>query len=191
MLSDVLQADRRFGITPIAPEAEAPARGAVGCVAEVRLNQELPDGCSNILVMGQTRFTIAELLDESSPYLLAHVDPFEDEPGTDPSADADASLRELFSRYFAGYRELNDSPPEEPELPQDPLAFSFHVAGTIDCDLGIKQRLLAERSTAKRVNDLRLLLPLLTSALERAVEVHHRAHSNGKGWTRPDIVATS
>jgi len=186
----VLQSDRSFGITPVTPDAQAPGPGAVGCVAEVRLNQELPDGRSNILVMGQTRFTVAELLDEASPYIVAHVEPFEDALETQPSSEADASLRELFSAYYTGHRALNDSPPETPELPQDPLALSFHVAGTIECDLGIKQRLLAERSTAKRVNDLRLLLPLLTSALERAVEVHRRAHSNGKGGTRPDMIAT-
>jgi hypothetical protein len=63
------------------------------------------------------------------------------------------------------------------------------VAGNIECDLAVKQRLLAERSTARRVNDLRLLLPLLTSAVERGLEVHRRAHSNGKGGNMPDIIA--
>jgi Lon protease-like protein len=190
LLSDVLLGDRRFGITPVSPGSEAPSRGAVGCVAEVRLNQELPDGRSDILVVGHTRFTVADLLEDSSPYLVAQVEPFDDDQHSDPSPEADASLRQLFLRYSAALRELNDSPPEEPTLPQDSLPLSFHVAGSIDCDLGLKQKFLAERSTARRVNDLRMLLPLLTSALERGIEVHRRAHSNGKGWTRPDLLAT-
>jgi Lon protease-like protein len=189
MLSDVLAGDRRFGITPAASGSEVPQVGTVGCVAEVRLNQELPDGRSNIVVLGEARFTIAELLNEGTPYLVGQVATFDDESGSDPPPDAVDALRQLFGQYFAGYRELNDSPPEEPTLPEDARTLSFHVAGTIECDLAIKQRLLAERSTARRINDLRLLLPLLTSALERGIEVHRRAHSNGKGGRMPDVVA--
>jgi Lon protease-like protein len=189
LLSDVLLADRRFGITPLVSRADVPAAGSVGCVAEVRLNQELPDGRSNIIVIGGSRFTVARLLEEHTPYPVAWVEAFEDEPGSEPSAEDAEALRTLFGRYLAGFRELSDNPPEEPTLPEDSLTLSFHVAGNIECDLAVKQRLLAERSTARRVNDLRLLLPLLTSAVERGLEVHRRAHSNGKGGNMPDIIA--
>jgi ATP-dependent Lon protease len=189
LLSDVLVADRRFGITPLASSADEPAPGSVGSVAEVRLNQELPDGRSNIVVIGISRFTVARLLEEPAPYPVAWVEPFEDEPGSEPSAEDAEALRTLFGRYFAGFRELTDNPPEEPTLPEDSLTLSFHVAGNIECDLAVKQRLLAERSTARRVNDLRLLLPLLTSAVEQGLEVHRRSHSNGKGGNMPDILA--
>ena len=40
-----------------------------------------------------------------------------------------------------------------------PLALSFHVAAAIECDPGVKQRLLVERSTARRVEALLLLVP--------------------------------
>jgi Lon protease-like protein len=189
LLSDVLLADRRFGITTVRTGAADPLPGAVGCVAEVRLNQELPDGRSNIVVTGGSRFTVDRLLEEPTPYPLAMVEVFDDDPGTTPADEVIQNLRGLFASYSAGFRELNDSPPEEPTLPDDPLTLSFYVAGNIECDLAVKQRLLAERSTSRRVNDLLLLLPLLTTAVERGIEVHRRAHGNGKGGTMPDVLA--
>jgi hypothetical protein len=95
----------------------------------------------------------------------------------------------MFTSYFAVLRQLNDAEPEDPPLPEDPLTLSFQVAGALDCDPGVKQRLLAERSTARRVKALLLLLPVLTSTVETALSVHRRAHTNGKGGSAPDIVA--
>lgn len=188
MLADCLAGDRRFGITPVPSARETPAPGTVGCIAEVRVNQELPDGRSNIVVLGGSRFILSRLLDESVPYLVAMVQTFDDEPDTRPSADDTASLGTLFTHYFAVLRQLNDAEPGEPELPEDPLTLSFQVAGAVDCDLGVKQRLLVERSTARRVKALLLLLPVLTSGVETALVVHRRAHSNGKGGSAPDVI---
>jgi uncharacterized protein len=191
MLSDVLAEDRRFGLIPVPVGTTEPAAGAVGCIAEVRLNQELPDGRSNIVVVGATRFVVVGLLEASTPYLVASVEPFEEDPDTAPGSQEIESLRQLFGRYISGLRELNDSPPEESTLPDEPLGLSFFVAGAIECDLEIKLRLLAERSTSRRVRALCRLLPPLTGALERGIEVHRRAHSNGKGGgSLPDILAS-
>jgi uncharacterized protein len=187
MLSDVLGADRRFGIVPVLSETDVPVADAIGCIAEVRLNQELPDGRSNIVVLGGTRFRVSRVLDDPAPYLIAQIQTFEDEPGSEPPVEAVDALRQLFGRYLAGVRELSDTPPDDPALPDDAATLSFHVAGTIECDLAVKQRLLAQRSTARRVNDLCLLLPILTSAVDRGVEVHRRAHSNGGGGKMPDM----
>jgi ATP-dependent Lon protease len=189
MLADCLAGDRRFGITPVHPARDVPEPGTIGCVAEVRVNQELPDGRSNIVVLGGSRFVLARLLDESLPYLVALVQPFDDDPDTQPTEEETTAVRALFTRYFAGLRQLNDVEAEEPALPDDPLSLSFQVAGVIECDPGVKHRLLAERSTAGRFKALLLLLPVLTSAVESALKVHRRAHSNGKGGAAPDIVA--
>jgi Lon protease-like protein len=190
MLTDCLEADRRFGITPVADSADPPGPGAIGCVADIRVNQELPDGRSNIVVVGGQRFVVSDLLEEPLPYLVAIVQAFEDEAGTDPAADDLESLRQLSARYFTGLRELHDTMPEELSLPEDPLSLSFHVAGSLECDLGVKQRLLAERSTARRIKALTLLLPVLTSAVEGGIHVHRRAHTNGKGGSIPDVLAS-
>lgn len=188
MLADCLAADRRFGITPLRPEHEGPDPGTVGCVAEVRVNQELPDGRSNIVVLGGSRFVLSRVLDESLPYLVALVHTFEDDPHTAPSAEETDAVRELFRRYLAGLRQLHDSGAEEPTLPDDALALSFQVAGAVQCDLGLKQQLLVERSTKRRIKALTLLLPVITSAVEAGLIVHRHAHTNGKGGRAPDIV---
>jgi Lon protease-like protein len=188
MLADCLGADRRFGITPASESSGPPEPGMVGCVAEVRLNQELPDGRSNIVVVGGSRFVLSQVLDESLPYVVAVVTSFDDDANTEPVEDDIDTLRRLSARYFAGLRELNDSLPEELTLPDDALGLSFHISGGIECDLGVKQRLLAERSTARRVKALILLLPVLTSAVESGIKVHRQAHGNGKGGNTPHIV---
>jgi hypothetical protein len=97
-------------------------------------------------------------------------------------------LRQLFIAYFAGLRQLNDAEPEEPTLADDARLLSFQVAGSLECDPGVKQRLLAERSTERRVQALLQLLPVLTSAMERAIKVHQRAHTNGRGGSAPEII---
>jgi Lon protease-like protein len=189
LLADCLSSDRRFGITPVSGSSDVPGPGTVGCIAEVRVNQELPDGRSNIVVIGGERFVLSRLLDEPHPYLMAMVQTFEDDTEAE-LADLDtADLRELFGHYFASLRELNDAVPEEPVLPDDPASLSFHIAGGIECDLGVKRGLLAERSTVRRIKALGLLLPVLTSQIESALKVHRRAHSNGKGGALPDVLA--
>ncbi len=188
MLADCLAADRRFGITPLTGERGGPEPGTVGCVAEVRVNQELPDGRSNIVVLGESRFVLSRLLDESLPYLVAMVQTFDDDPASDPSQEDLSTLRRLFIEYFAGLRQLNDAEPEEPTLAEEARLLSFQVAGMLECDPGVKQRLLAERSTDRRVKALIQLLPVLNSTVHRALKVHQRAHSNGKGGVAPEIV---
>jgi ATP-dependent Lon protease len=189
LLADCLQGDRRFGITPVSSETELPAAGAVGCVAEVRVNQELPDGRSNIVVLGGSRFWVSHVLEEQHPYLTAEVEPFEDDAGAKVAAADTARLRELFGGYFAVVRELNDLVAEEPSLPGAASDLSFQVAGMIECDLGVKIRLLADRSAVRRTKTLILLLPVLTSGIGAALAVHQHAHTNGKGGSMPDPAA--
>jgi ATP-dependent Lon protease len=189
MLADCLLGDRRFGLMPTHTSNEVPGAGTVGCVAEVRVNQELPDGRSNIVVAGGPRFLLSQILDDPLPYLVALVETFEDEPGTSPPIEDTTALRELFTRYATPLHELHDGMPAETSPPADGAALSFYVAGNIECDLGIKQRLLAERSAARRAKALLLLLPVLTSAVESGLRVHRGAHANGKGGALPDALA--
>lgn len=189
MLSDCLAGDRRFGIIPMGSMGETPEPGTVGCTAEIRVNQELPDGRSNIVVLGGLRFVIQRLVSGAEPYLTAAVETFDDDPNTLPTEDRAARLRTIFVQYQELRRNLHDLAPEESELPADTVSLSFFAAAGAECDLSIKQRLLIERSTARRIESLLLLLPLLTSAAEKALDVHRRAHTNGKGGT-PSNLAT-
>jgi Lon protease-like protein len=188
MVTDCLAGDRKFGITPAGTTRELPDPGTVGCVAEIRVHQELPDGRSNLVVLGGTRFRLGHPVEESTPYHVAMVDPFEEEPGTDPPADELERLRAMFIGYIGLLRQLNDVEPEEPSLPDDSLSLTFHIAAAVECEVGIKQRLLVERSTARRTSALLLLIPILTSALESALKVHHRAHTNGRAGRAPNLL---
>jgi Lon protease-like protein len=191
MLADCLAVDRRFGITPPGSAQEMPEAGTVGCIAEIRVNQELPDGRANIVVLGGSRFAVRERVDAGEPYHVAMVEPFEEREGTEPAAESVTRLRDLFTGYHALLRQLNDVEPGEPTLPDQALELSFHAAAGVECDPGVKQRLLAERSTARRVEALLLLLPILTSGVESALRVHRRAHTNGRGHGQPDLLAGS
>jgi Lon protease-like protein len=188
MVADCLAGDRRFGITPTGKDDRMPEPGTVGCIAEIRVNQELPDGRSNIIVFGGDRFVLTGPVADDAPYHVAMVQTFEDEVGTEPPDDSATRLRELFTGYYALLRQLNDVEPEDPSLPDDPLALSFHVAAAIDCDPGVKQRLLVERSTSRRLQALLMLIPILTAGVESALRVHRRAHTNGRGGARPDVI---
>jgi Lon protease-like protein len=190
MLADCVAGDRRFGITPAGKTGEAPDPGMVGCTAEVRVNQELADGRSNIVVLGGDRFVVTGILDEALPYHVASVEPFDDDPATVPAEEPASRLRAAFVRYAALVRELSDVDPEEPDLPEDARSLTFHVAAGIEVDVAIKQRLLVERSTARRTEALLLVLPSLSRAVERALEVHRRAHSNGRGHAQPSLPST-
>jgi Lon protease-like protein len=189
MLADCLEGDRTFGITPVGADGELPELGAVGCTAEIRVNQELPDGRSNIVVLGGSRFVLTKVLEEPVPYHVALVQTFDDQPGSEPADDRIGRLRELFQTYLGLLRQLNDLQAEETKLPDDPAGLTFHAAAAAECDVSIKRRLLTERSIARRVEALLLLLPLLTRALERGIEVHQRAHTNGRGTAHPDLLA--
>ncbi|HEU4588505.1 MAG TPA: LON peptidase substrate-binding domain-containing protein [Gemmatimonadales bacterium] len=181
LLSDCLESDRRFGITLASNEREIPASGAVGCVAEVRSSDLLPDGRSNIIVLGRVRFTVRDVVADPAPYHVALVEEFDDLPDTTPPAELLRELREQFAGYYATLRQLHDAPPEELRLTEDPVPLTFAIAAAIECDAAIKQRLLATRSTLERARLLLQLLPTLTATTERALRVHRRAHTNGKG----------
>ncbi|MEO6057753.1 MAG: LON peptidase substrate-binding domain-containing protein [Gemmatimonadales bacterium] len=190
MLADCLAGDRRFGITPTGTVREAPDAGMVGCTAEVRVNEELPDGRANVVVLGGERFVVADMLDEPLPYHVARVDPFDEDPDTEPAAERATELRSAFTRYATLVRKLSDVAPDEPDLPAEPLGLSFHVAAAIEVETAVKLRLLAERSTARRVEALLRVLPPLSGAIEEALAVHRRAQGNGRGHARPDLPTT-
>ncbi len=181
MLADCLAGNRRFGITPAGSASESPDPGMAGCVAEVKANEQLPDGRSNILVVGGARFVLRDVYAAPEPYYVGLVEEFDEDSGTPPSADAVRELRERFTDYMRVLRLLNDTEPEEPSLPDAPLALSFAVAAAVECEPATKQALLVTRSTRERVTLLLRMLPGLTAHLESALQVHRRAHGNGKG----------
>ena len=135
MLADCLAADRKFGITPPGAERETPDPGAVGCIAEVRVNQELPDGRSNIVVLGGSRFVVRRELSESVPYHVAAVELFDDEETWKIGVE-DAGVPTVMNILQRSCRRRTQiavpySPALEPGLLYMPENFEVEVGGAI------------------------------------------------------------
>lgn len=181
LLKDCLAGNRRFGITLPGEKREAPEPGAVGCAVEIGASEDLPDGRSNILVVGRRRFVVRQVIPDSAPYHVGLVEEFDDDPASAPGPVLLGDLRSAFLDYYRTVRLLHDAEPDEPELPAQAVALSFQIAAALECELGLKHRLLATRSTGDRIEVLLRLLPTLTAAAEAALRVHRRAHRNGRG----------
>ena len=181
LLADCRAGDGRFGI--VLSDAAALEPGAVGCVAELRDVQALPDGRANIVVVGAERFALTRLVEAGTPYPMAEVRSWDDAP--EPDAETlralDASVRAAFARVAQAARTIADDTAPVPALPLDPGSLSFAVAAAVDFDLATRQRLLISRSAAERLRELDTLLRGAVEPIEARAAVHVGARSNGHG----------
>ncbi len=76
---------------------------AVGTFAEIREVGRYPDGRFDLLVVGAGRFAIEEVDSEREPYLVAKVEPLEEETG-DPARTTTVAARTM--RRFVSYLQL-------------------------------------------------------------------------------------
>ena len=185
MLADCMESDERFGIVPITADGATPPPGTVGSTAHVCANQQLPDGRSNIVVVGEERFVVRRYLDEPVPYAVAMVESFED---SDPGGVTDeqvSELRRLSQEYLEALHLINDSVAPETEFPEDTESFSFQVSAALDLDQETKQELLRIRATSERIRVLLRLMPPLVRELGERARIHGHARSNGKSHKSP------
>ena len=195
LLADSLAGDRRFGIAYAAesPGQDAtPQPGDVGCVAEIRSTQDLPDGRSNIITMGERRFTLLDWIPTTRLYRLARVEEFADEHVDPVEARAIAAdVRRDFARLLAALDVLTDRPEEPPTLPDEPELLSFQVAARLEFEPQAKVELLRLRNTLARLRHLAALLGPLATDAERRAAMRRHAHGNGKSGMRADIERTA
>ena len=180
LLRDVLATDGTFGI-PLPDSDGIPSPGTIGVRARVLTHQVLPDGRSNLLVEGDTRFILTRLRDDGSLYLVGEVELFDDEP--DDAAlepDAEQQLRGLAQRCRRAMAALADAPVDS-TWSSDPALFTFQVAGALPWDAAQASPLLAMRRVTDRAGLLLRVLPGVVPDLEQRAAVHRRAGSNGKG----------
>jgi len=181
MLTDVVEGQHRFGLIPPGDEGDAPATGAIGCVARVRAVQPLPDGRSNIVVSGETRVTLVRVLPSDKPYFIGEVRPLDDLPDVQVPTPQDVTgLRTLAERYASVLSTINDVE-QEPDLTDDPALLSFQVAALLEWDYATKQHFLAIRSATERVTRLMHAMPTMLVDLEARAGVRQRASRNGTG----------
>jgi Lon protease-like protein len=154
MLADALDGDRRFGISFVeaSDDDPSPRIGAVGCRALVHATAELPDGRSNIFVVGEDRYVLKDFVETDRPYRMAVVESIEDDEEDEwRTAALVERVVPAFRRFSTGMAALNDEQPSTDELPDDPTHLSFVVSAAIELPVAIKQELLSLQSTPARL----------------------------------------
>ena len=111
-------------VAPVAGEAAELAIAGVGTFAEIREANRHADGRWDLLVVGTGRFSVREVDTEEAPYLVAEVDPEDDDLG-DP--DEAAELVGRVGRRFVDYLRLLQ--PREGEIA---LAVDVQVEVEVD-----------------------------------------------------------
>jgi Lon protease-like protein len=192
MLKDVESENHLFGITLFEP-AEAvidkPNAGTIGCVAEVREVEILPDGRSNILVLGLARHRLIDYVEAGEPYLIGDVEFFEDDKGNvkklEPLAE---EVFELFGRMAKAAFKMSGSRGALPEIKRsDPEAMSFMVTAAFNFENDKKYSLLEMTSTTARLEELRTILIKAVDQIEESAEIQSVARSNGHSNKKIDL----
>jgi Lon protease-like protein len=192
MLADVETDRNLFGVSLFEPgesTLDRPEVGSIGCVAEVREIQPLPDQRSNIKTLGVIRYRILEFVDLEKPYLTAEVEFFEDvDEDQTVLESASEEIFELFERVARAAFDLSGNRGRFPELQRsDPERLSFVVAAAFNFDNEVKYELLKMESTLARFERLRTILKSAVDRMEESAAIHKVARHNGHSKTKIDI----
>ncbi|HZE63728.1 MAG TPA: LON peptidase substrate-binding domain-containing protein [Pyrinomonadaceae bacterium] len=192
MLNDVRAGNNLFGVSYFdasTSEKDMPPVGHVGCVAEITETQPMPDGRANILTVGIIRYRIEEYVERDDPYLLARVNYFEDdEEDQNLLSESARDVAETFTRIARAVRTINDERANLPDISDtEPQRLSFLVAAAMEVDTDVKQDLLELRSTAERLQRLRLMLERAVSNYEERARIHELARGNGHSGRKIDL----
>jgi len=192
MLKDV-EADRRlFGVTYFEPQVSAiqkPPPGSVGCVAEIRETENLPDGRSNILTLGIIRYRLIDYVEAGEPYLVGDLEFFEDEPfdkaELEPLAD---EVFALFERMAKAALKMSGNRGTLPQIQRaDPEALSFLITAAFNFENDKKYKLLEMTSTRSRLEDLKAVLDQAVVQLEQSAEIQSISRTNGHTNKKIDL----
>lgn len=192
MLKDIELRRNVFGITFFDPESslgDRPEVGTIGCSAEVRESQLMPDGRSNILTTGLVRYRLLKYVEAGTPYFTGEVEFFEDDPEDAATIEPLAhEVHELFARVAKAAFNLSGGRGEYPEVPAaDPEPLSFLVTAAFNLDNNMKTRLLEMTSTSKRLSKLRGILKKAVGKMEESADLHKLAQTNGHSKKNIDL----
>lgn len=192
MLRDIELRRNIFGLTYFDPEEstiDRPAIGTVGCAAEIRESNLLPDGRSNIVTSGVIRYQLLDYADVGTPYLMGEVEFFEDEPEDEalvaPVAD---EVFDLFGRIAKAAFRLGGGRGSFPEIPKaEPESLSFLVTAAFNLDNDVKYKLIEMTSTLERLSKLRSILVQAVDKMEENAEIVKAAQTNGHSDKEIDL----
>jgi uncharacterized protein len=171
VMADGSPFDGRFVVSMITEGPEVGGNAAtqpVGTICEVRSAERFPDGRWLLLVVGMARARLG-VVDRSGPYALVDVEPIDETTG-DGAADLVPAVQRALDAYLATVKrfvtrtasvgELQEIPDvtasldevlKPIQLPDDPVAASYAVAGVLQIELTRKQQLLELPDAAGRL----------------------------------------
>jgi Lon protease-like protein len=183
MLADSLAVNRFFGISFLDEKAiiSKPKIGSVGCVAEIKDVEELPDERFNILTAGLTRYRIHDYIEHEKSYLLAEVEFFEDTAESKLAAKGIAKeVFDLFDRIArAAFKLSGDRRKYETVEQNDPEELSFLIMAAFNLDIESKYELIETDLTDDRLLKLREILLAVAPNIEERSEIMRSAQTNG------------
>lgn len=192
MLADVEADNGLFGVSWQTDDGfvtEKPRPGSIGCAAEIREKETLEDGRSNILTLGVVRYVLLDYIDIDSPYSVADVDFFFDEPGDDAAIGSAAdSVFQKFRRMAAAAFKLAGNRGTPPELASaEPEPLSFLVGAAMNLDVAAKYEMLTMRSTYDRLIRIDGMLAEVVERIESQADIASVAKTNGHGGRMPNL----
>jgi Lon protease-like protein len=192
MLNDVTTTNKLFGVQLFEPKEEFethPPIGSIGCVAEVREVQPMPDGRSNILTSGVIRYRLSNYVETDKPYLVGEVEFFEDVPEDEDAKQVSADeVFALFERIAKAAFRMSGNRGQFPEIERaDPEPMSFLVTAAFSFDNEKKYRLLEMTSTTRRLRSLKKMLVNAAEQMESSAEITEIAKTNGHSKKKIDL----
>ncbi|MCG3148113.1 MAG: Lon protease 2 [Verrucomicrobiae bacterium] len=170
LIDDVVAGDRLIGVTlqrnPDDEHPRADQLQKVGCIARVNRMLKFPDDSVRVLIQGLKRMRIAEVIGEK-PYLVATVAPVEDE--VQGGLELTAFTRNV-SKQFQEIVDLTPNLPDELKVAVLNIDDPSKLADVITANLNLP---LEEKQTLLETHDVRLRLSLLSTWLNRELEVLH------------------
>ena len=168
MIGECIAAEAPFGVVRAFEEGIA----EVGCTAEIiTVTKEYPDGRMDLICEGRKRFEVIEVNRDRS-FLQAEVLIVPDDPETAVQEERVKAVQlhlEILSLAGA-VQDLSAA---------DQNQLSFYLAGSLPLDLDFKQKLLAMRSEAQRIQAVAAYLETILPQLKRAARARQTAGGNG------------
>ena len=191
MLADVSEDNNLFGVTLFEPSEtyiDRPPTSTIGCVAEIRESETMPDGRSNIITVGVMRYRVIDYVETGEPYLVADVEFFGDEVSGDAASAVADEVFELFDRVAKAAFRIGGSRGRFPQLEKtNPESLSFLVTAAFNFDNERKYRLLEMTSTEERLIELRSVLQLAVGQMEESADIQTVSRLNGHSKKKIDL----
>jgi ATP-dependent Lon protease len=170
LFADCVLAERPFVLVLGSDEGTA----GVGCAARFdTLVRRFADGRMNVLVSGAAPVEIVDATD-GRPYASAQVRRLDDE-----AAPADAELADAALGLYRRLSEQVTGAAKDPEAPPG-VPLSYAIAGAIELEAPVKQRLLEARREDERLRLVHGILAEAVEGIDRSRIAADRAQRNGR-----------